>query len=306
MPEMQFRDVALHTNASIFGQQHQLEEFPSVEQRIDLSEQIWIGRLDSGLAKSIMDTCEPKTLGIDPIIRQFSQLYTFVRELPQTSDPYHWDHDNQLSGTVALSRLVHPTSTGFAYAARIGYDTDGVKQIFPAQIIGISREGFLSSHRTRDWLTRAEAVQLREIVPALGETLPRRVHSALWYHEYAVRTYYLDYRWILVCTGLEALVHTDWKESKKQFSRRVTALASEIGISLSPSEASEAWELRSGLAHGASFLVAGTDSAQSASHIQLYDKLEDILRTAVLRGIRDQSFRSVLSDDDQIRRRWPI
>jgi hypothetical protein len=110
----------------------------------------------------------------------------------------------------------------------------------------------------------------------------------------------------MVCTGLEALVHTDPNESKKQFVRRVSALALEMEISLSRSEAGEAWELRSGLSHGASFLPLGKDSVPSAFHIQLYDKLEDILRLAVLRGVRDQVFRSVLADDDQIRHRWPI
>lgn len=63
---MQYGDVVIHNNADIFGKETELQQFPPVEQRIDLSDSIWIGRLDLEVAKAIMDTCEPKTLGIYP------------------------------------------------------------------------------------------------------------------------------------------------------------------------------------------------------------------------------------------------
>ena len=208
--------------------------------------------------------------------------------------------------TVAISRLIHPTSTGFAYAARIGYEPEGVKHVYPAQIRGISVDAFLSPARTRDWLTETEAKALCELVPFPLLRLPPRVHNALWHHEYAVRTYYLDHRWTLVCTGLEALVHTDTVMNTAQFTRRVPKLASELGISLSEADANDAYDLRCRLAHGVSFLSTATSQGASTSQIQLYDRLEDTLRLAVLQGTRGKSFGDIFRNDDQIRDRWPI
>lgn len=266
-----------------------------------------VGSPRTRCAKAIMDTCEPRVFGIaPPPVRQYAQLYSFVREPPVGHDIYQWDHDNELTAVVSLSRLVHPTFVGFAYAARLGYETEGVKQIFPARIIGISRHAFLSPSRTRDWLTDADANVLRELVPALREELPRRVHNALWHHEYATRTFYLDHRWTLVCTGLEALVHTDPTRNTAQFTKRVQGLASELGINISEPEAVEAYDLRSRLAHGVSFFSAGTAQGLSSIQLQLYDRLEDTLRTAVLRSMRDKPFADIFLDDGRIRKRWPI
>lgn len=172
---MRYRDVAIHTNSGIFGKEEETKKFPPIQQRIDLSDHIWLGRLDPEMAKAIMDTCEPRVFGTPLPVRQFAQLYSFVRELPEYeySDIYRWDHDNELTAVVGLSRLIHPTFIGFVYAARVGYEADGVKQIFPAQISGVSREAFLSPNRTRDWLTEAEASVLRGLVPSLHLQLPR-------------------------------------------------------------------------------------------------------------------------------------
>ncbi len=302
---MQYRDVVLHTNAGIFGKEEEWKKSPPVQQRVELSEHIWMGRLEPDAAKAVMDTCEPRVFGTPPPIRQFAQLYSFVRELPGYADIYRWDHDHELTAIVTLSRLIHPTFVGFVYAARLGYEPSGVKEIFPAQIIGISKEAFLSPSRTRDWLTDAEAHLLRELVPTLKQELPRRVHNALWHHEYAARTYYLDHRWTLVCTGLEALVHTDRNRNTAQFTLRVPRLASVLGINISEPDAVEAYDLRSRLAHGVSFVSTG-NQGPPASQLQLYDRLEDTLRTAVLRGMRDKSFGDIFRDDVQIRNRWPI
>ena len=272
---MLYRDIVIHTNAGIFGRDEELKEFPPVQQRVELSEHIWLGRLEPDIAKAIMDTCEPKVLGITPPVRQFAQLYSFVRELRGDNDIYRWDHDNELGAVIGLSRLVHPTFVGFAHAARLGYDAESVKQIFPAAIIGISRHAILSPSRTRDWLTDADANVLRELVSALHIELPRRVHNALWHYEYATRTYYLDHRWTLVCTGLEALVHTDRTGNTARFTKRVSGLASELGINISEPEAAEAYDLRSRLAHGVSFLSTGTTQGSSSAQVQLYDHLED-------------------------------
>ncbi len=303
---MRYRDVVIHTNAATFGKEEEVRTFPPIEGRIDLSEEIWIGGLDLETARAIMDTCEPNSLGVMGPVRQFAHLYAFVRELAGHADIHRWDDDNYLTAVVGLSRLIHPTSIGFDYAARTGYGSDGVKQVFPAQIVGISTEGLLSPNRQRDWLTVGDANSLREILPGLRKNLPTRVRNAFWYHEYATRTYYLDQRWTLVCTGLEAIVHTDRSRNTAQFKVRVPRLAAEVGVTISEDEAVEAYDLRSRLVHGVSFIAADATSGPMASQLNLYDRLEDALRSLVLRGMRDEAFARVLRDDAQIRARWAI
>lgn len=303
---MQYRDVVIHTNAPIFGKEEELRKCPPIQEWIALSEQISIGPLDLETAKTIMDTCESKTFGVTSPVRQFAHLYAFVREISGPADIARWDHDNELTAVIGLSRLIHPTSTGFDYAARVGYDSNGVRQVFPAQTVGISKEVFLSPNGKRNWLTAEEANSLRKLVPGLRRELPKRVHNGLWHHEYALRTYYLHHRWTLVCTGLESLVHTDRCGNTRQFKRRVPRLAAEVGVTISEPEADEAYDLRSRLAHGVSFLATGAISGPTPTQLDLYDRLEETLRRAVLRGIREEAFADILRADDQIRTRWPI
>jgi hypothetical protein len=301
---MQHRDVAIHTNVGIFGHEGLLREFPPITSRVDLSDEIWIGILDPEMANTVMNTCEPKVYGMVPPARQYAQLYSFVRELPTPTAMHLWDTDNRLAAAIAISRLIHPTYVGFAYAARVAYQQNIAEQVFPAQIRGISADVMLSANRTRDWLTQADAEVLRELVPLLPMPLPTRVHNAFWHHEYAARTYYLDHRWTLIVTGLEALLNTNKAHNKRQFERRVPQLASELAVSVSEVEAGEAYDLRSKLAHGVSFISTGTSQGPSASQVNLYDRLEDTLRFAVLRSMRERAFGDVFRDDDNIRQRW--
>jgi hypothetical protein len=305
---MDYRDVVIHTNYAMFSEHPSvLEEFPPISERINLSHDISLERLDINIATSVMDTCEPKTFGLYlPVFRQFAPLYAFVRELPPDSPLHRWDEDNHLSAALAISRLVHPTSTGFVYAARIACESGKLVQARPAEITSMSRDAFVSPTRTRDWLTPADATVLAQLVPLLPLQLPRRVHSAFWHHEYAARTYYVDHRWTLVCTGLEALVHTDRFGSTKQFSSRTSRLASELGISFSESDAEDAYDLRSRLAHGLSFLTTPDREALSPANIRLYDQMEETLRRAVLRSMRDKMFAETFVGEDRIRQKWPI
>lgn len=129
---------------------------------------------------------------------------------------------------------------------------------------------------------------------------PPRVSRALWYFDYAQRTYYADLRWTLVATALEALVHTGKQASTRHFTHRVPALASEVGAkSLTMAEANLAWDFRSRLSHGDSFL-----SAMPNADTALYDKLEETLRLAILKAFLEPSFATVFTDDAKIAKRW--
>ncbi len=62
----------------------------------------------------------------------------------------------------------------------------------------------------RDWLTRQDGEELRTLMPWLSEgrkMLPR-IHRAYWNHESAMRSYYLDLKWMFVVEGLDALINT--------------------------------------------------------------------------------------------------
>lgn len=302
---MQYQDVVIHTTSEVPFDEEDLK-FPPVKRGVNLSDQLWVGQLDDGRAELIMNTCELKMLKDIPFVRQFNQRYAFVRELQDADDPYGWDEDDELTTAIILSRLVRPTLAGFEYAARIVCDQGVVTQIVPARIVGINTHAFMSPNRTRDWLTADEAKVLRDLIPIKKQLLPQRIHNALWQHEYAARAYYLDQRWTSVCTGLEALVHTSERKSTAHFIQRIPKLAEELGISISKKDASKAYAVRSQIVHGAALRPKSQGQSTFDQEIRLYDCLEDILRNAILRGMRDKAFGDIFRDDAQIENRWPL
>jgi hypothetical protein len=97
---MQYRDIVIHTNEAIFNNRQEFEKVPPIQRRVDLSDEIWLGPLESDV-KQIFETCEPRVFGIPAPARQIGQLYSFVRELPSSAYIYHWDNDHEL--TAAFS-----------------------------------------------------------------------------------------------------------------------------------------------------------------------------------------------------------
>jgi hypothetical protein len=299
-------DVVLHTNGGMFRENAQelLASFPSVKDRFELGRGLWLGRLDSDLANALMDTCEPKVLGIPAAVRQYAQMYAYGRDLSPDAEIHRWDDDHRLSRLVAMSRLIHPTTVGFRYAARVRH-SDQILTIVPAELYGISPDVYLSPSHTRDWLTVPEA-ELLAGVDAESEHLtqpsfPKRVSRALWYFDYAQRTYYADLRWTMIATALEALIHTGTANSTRHFKFRVPALAAEVGApAMTASESDAAYDHRSRLSHGDAFLY---DIPQA--DINVYDKLEETLRLTILKAFREPSFAAVFLEDSRIEARWP-
>lgn len=234
---------------------------------------------------------------------QFAQLYSFVREIPGPGNPFEWDIDNRLQTCVAASRLLVPTSVALRYAARIRYNTDKtVADISPANIRGVGIDTYLSEDPHRDWLTERDGIRLRGLMARMdAKALPSRASRALWYYEYATRTYYVEVRWTLVSTGLESLVHTDRRDSGDQFRRRVSQIASELGVTnFDINEAARAYDLRSSLAHGQQL------GGFVGPNRELYDRMESVLRGAILRSMEDREFADTLNDDQKIRERYPL
>ena len=301
-------DVVLHTNAGIFRENAQQLSlaFPPVKERVELGFGCWVGRLDDDLAITLMDTCEPTTLGVRRSTRQYAQFYAYIRELNDGTELFQWDTDSQLNRCVGMSRLIRPTTVGFRYTARVRLISPSKElKIVPAEIHGLSPDVYLSPSHERDWLTDGEAQQLANLL-VVSEQLqqpafPPRVSRALWYFDYAQRTYYGDLRWTLIATALEALVHTGKSGSTRHFKNRVPALAKDVGApTFTVDEADLAWDFRSRLSHGDGFLFS-MPNADTA----LYDKLEITLRLAILKAFLDPAFAAIFTDDKEIAKHWP-
>jgi hypothetical protein len=297
-------DVAIHTNHNIFPLPNKiLEANPLPPDPFELSNDLWMGKIDAEAAKLTLNLGESDCYGTPKPVIQYAQLYSFVRERDKLATPYQWDEDSRLQTCVAVSRLVQPTTISLRYAARIRYNSDSsIADISPANIRGVAIDTFLANPPERDWFIEADAMRLRGLIQRLGSSpLPERASRALWYHEYAVRTYYIEIRWVLIATGLEALVHAGHERSTRQFKCRISQLATELGVTgLGISEAKRAYEHRSSLAHGRQLgQVSDPDR-------ELYQSMETTLRRAILRAIEDDAFASVLKDSEKIKTRWPI
>lgn len=298
-------DVILHTNLGMFAPNYQqlVAIDPPVDDRVGAVDGLYIQRLDLELAKAIMDTCEPKTVGVVAPVRQFAHMYAYVRELQPQTSVIGWDEDHRLSRLVAISRLVHPTFVGLRYAARVSQDNPSLR-IVPAEIHGLTLDTFLSPNHKRDWLSKEEAKLVVEVdaktEPLTLPSFPRRVSRALWYYDYTQKTYYADLRWTLIATALEALIHTGKWDSTGHFTQRVPALAADVGApALTTDECEAAYDYRSRLSHGDGFL-----SDMPAADITLYDKLEETLRLAILKAFTEPNFADLFLDDATIAARW--
>lgn len=306
---MRVWDVVLETREVITRKAERfLHDQPPPRERFDLAGGLWIGQLGNETAQRVIEACELRDIErcgphgtwreIKPVI-PFEQLYAFVRE----GVPDEWDRDNRLQICIALSRLVYPTPISFEYAARITYKSDGSIKIKPARVKGFRSEAYVASDDQRMWLTESDLQELRDLLAKWDAAhLPPRIKRALWHHEFAARTRELAVRWTLICTALEALVHTDRDKSTKQFTKRVSQLAKEVGIVPfdEKDDAGKMYELRSGISHGQG-LASLKDQERT-----LYERMEHVLRKALMRAIRDQEFAKIFECDSEIRNRWPV
>lgn len=302
---MSIHDVIIHTNHNTFGYPSSqiLKANPLPPDPFNLGNDLWIGRIDADAARIVLDLGEPNYHGTPKPVIQYAQLYSFVREKDALAAPYRWDEDSRLQACVAVSRLIQPTTVSLRYAARIRYNSDSsIADVSPANIRAVGIDTFPASPPQRDWLTEPDAIRLRDLLQKLYSCpLPDRASRALWYHEYAVRTYYVEIRWVLVATALDALVHVEEYQSTRQFKCRVSQLATELGVSgMGLSEAERAYVHRSTLAHGQKL------EQLSDPDKQLYESMETTLRMAILKAIDDDKFSGTLSDSEEIKKRWPL
>jgi hypothetical protein len=297
---MVFADVVVQTNHGWFD--NQTAPLPP-EERFQLTSDLYIEKLDSVASNIVLDFGIPAGYEVMKPARQYAYFYAFVRQVPEPASIHEWDIDQRLQTAVALSRLVRPTSISFRHAARLHYSDDGtLNSAYPAWLTGVDPDSWLAPEKNyRDWLIETEMEQLKALLNTSSlSVLPIRLSRALWYHEYASRTYYGEIRWITVCVALESMLHTSRRFSTRQFVERLPRMASSLGVSLTVQEAETAYDMRSRLSHG------GATGKLAPSEEQLHLKLELVLRTALKEAILNPTFAMIFVDENTIRSNWPI
>src|SRR5712664_1358326 len=167
---------------------------------------IWISRIDHQLAEAIFDACEPKGEEYVRPVRQFGWAYAVYRQnAPTARDQFA--EDSVLFRAIAASRPARPASIGFETAARVRRRPSGKRQIIPALRSGWSPSAYVMTPN-ENWLIPDDVPVWGNLVEALYAAMPlsRRLEAALWHHEAVARHYFIDLRWPLLTTCIEALV----------------------------------------------------------------------------------------------------
>jgi len=161
-----------------------------------------------------------------------------------------------------------------------------------------------------NWLIPDDLPMLHDLLDALhARLLPRRIESALWHHEVAARQFFIDLRWPLLITSLEALIRI--KDERRQtgqfagstqvFVDRLLAIGQmDATLSATEAELRQIYTQRSLVAHGLAFGALEPDSQA------LYRSLERLVRGAIRKALLDDSFRSILSSDENIATQFPL
>jgi hypothetical protein len=276
---------------------------------IEIAPSICIGDIGHDLSEAVLDACDPSGENFKPH-RQFGAPYGFYRTVLSASvkEGLTFDPDNQLCKCIALSRLIHPTSIGFRYSARIRTWKNGARQIIPHSRGDLSPDAFLTD-TPNNFLVPADAPSILALIQAFDAgPLPQRLHSGMWYCETAFRSYYVDLRWPLLTTGLEALIHIDGERfggrfagSTKVFVDRLLALGGIEAAFLVPENDLRAmYGHRSGLVHGQT--LGTLDPARRA----LYSRKEQLLRGILRKAILDPAFRALFTTDAAIQEGLPL
>ena len=306
MGESSKSDVVIFTDRAYQKASDQSRQAQSpVQERFHLAPQLWVGPLSTEDSEIIMRACSPAFYHHEPLRPldfSYRQLYSFVREYANDDSRQEIDPDKDLLYCIGLSRIVHPTDVSFEYSATVVRDSNGrIQDVTPWNVRAEGRSAFVLSP-DGDWLTTDHLTELKRLFEAFrARPLQEPCSRALWFHEYAAQTYYLDVRWTLIATGLEALIHTDRGKSTRQFVGRLQALGSKVGVAVAMHEAKEMYEKRSSLAHGQALGLGVSPENRS-----LYEKMEGLLRSVVRRAILDPAFAGFLADRNRVRSKWPV
>lgn len=271
--------------------------------RFDLTDDIWLERLSLGLGTLIINACSPRNNRIEPLDKA-EHLYAFIRRVPD-NEKHKFEGIELLRTVITLSRVVQATSIGLRYCAWVSSLTSDDPIIKAIPFMGICPDVMLAPN-TRDWLSEADGAEMRRLVPWLTNDMHKRVFRAWWNLEYLMHVAELDMRWLYVVSGLEALMNTDREASTSQFRHRVYQLGSALGIKLSKTDLTHAYDIRSKLSHTHDFLQGLHAAVPAIKQDPLYQKLETLLRVTVRRCLLDATFGDRFKDEGSVDASWPM
>jgi hypothetical protein len=297
---------------------------PDASEPVDVGRGVILDRLSDEDAELVMSACSPRGHYFAPV-RQFGQRFSVIRDVPLDQwqqRPFQWDPEGVLSDVLIMTRIVRDNGYSLQFAARIADFEDG-EQTVAYTLAGAGKFGY-RLRRDRDWLDPDEGVELRRLLTAfwaIGDGMPDRVRRAIWRTEYASWLPWADLALPVLVGGLESMLKTDRYGATGQFTKRVPALAQELGSDGITGEFCERlYDARSEWVHGthvrlfstgqktqaAEEAPEGPDDAQQWAAVADIARIQDVLRSAVRRCIEDDGFRAIFEDDNLIRDRWPV
>ncbi len=296
------------------NEQEWLDNEP-VTEAVDLGNGVFLQRLDQELAEQVMDASTARGLNFEAV-RQFGQLYSFWREVPQSEYEarlFAWDATQAITEVIALSRFVLDNAHSFEFVGRVIDRSDGHRRI--ASPLGYDGRIAYRVRKDRFWFTTAEAEELRGVLDqyrTVKDELPERVRLALWHADRSCYCRYIQEAITNVVTGLEALLNTGETEPiAAQFVKRSQALASDLGVETSRSYWSWVYDVRSKAVHGAEaklVVPAGWDETEGdpPRDVARVAQALEVLRSAIRKATEEEEFRVLFATDDSIRARWPL
>ena len=111
-------------------------------------------------------------------------------------------------------------------------------------------------------------------------------------------------RWILVVSGLEALVSVGKVNLSAQFRTRVRNLGREFDMKFEEGELRDAYVLRSKVVHAAAFLYSLETVLPKNQQSDLYVRLEALLRATLKRCLLEEEFGDFFRDDAAVQACW--
>lgn len=304
-------DVVLMPSPYAHGGGQPARKIVYFENSYRITDEVWLANFDTDFAKDIMDACQQRGKNFDPI-RQYGAPYGFVRtEAPSAGNQLHFDSDARLFSCVALSRLVHPTSLGFQISARVLEWENGHRKIVPHAPDRFNAYAFVTDTDS-NWLVPSDVPDISRVASAYFRLKPpQRVLSAMLDFEMAARNYYVDVRWPLLVTGLEALIHvsdehdprnpTRYAGSTRVFVDRLLAVGkADPALEVDEAELRTIYDSRSTLVHGQAF------GQLDQRNKELYRTTENLLRRILKKSVLEPTFAATFNSDAAIGSAYPL
>jgi hypothetical protein len=160
-----------------------------------------------------------------------------------------------------------------------------------------------------NWLIPGDLPAIRDLLQAVAATCPTgRLATAMWHHEAVARHYFMDLRWPLLATCLEAIVRIRderfsgrFAGSTQVFVDRLLAIgAADPQLRVAEADLGAFYQQRSLLAHGLTF--GGLGAADKI----LYRTHERLARGIIRKAILDSVFRATFSSDANLAANLPL